>query len=62
MADYDPDAKKEQQHAREHQRERTESVEDMLGDVAGPEEYNDERALGELDAETTDDESSVDAN
>jgi len=31
MADYDPDAEKEQQHARERQRERTESVEDMLG-------------------------------
>jgi len=31
MADYDPDAEKEQRHARERQRERTESVEDMLG-------------------------------
>lgn len=31
MADYDPDAEKEQQHARERQRERTESVEETLG-------------------------------
>ena len=31
MADYDPDAEKEQQHARERQRERTETVEETLG-------------------------------
>ncbi|UPW01791.1 hypothetical protein M0R88_06740 [Halorussus gelatinilyticus] len=126
MADYDPDAGDEQQHARERQHERTESVEDILGEAgrmlgehkypatseelateygdqpldlqneteslgsvfdrlvderfesadeareaiydeitgeaAGPEEYNDERAVGELDANVTDDESNVNSN
>ncbi|WP_135853267.1 DUF5789 family protein [Halorussus salinus] len=126
MADYDPDAEEEQRHARERQHERTESVEDMLGEAGrmlgehkypatseelateygdqpldlgneteslgsvfdrlvderfdtadeareavydqitgeagGPEEYNDERALGEIDADVTDDESNADAN
>jgi len=33
MADYDPDPEKEQQHARERQHERTESVEGMLGEA-----------------------------
>jgi hypothetical protein len=31
MADYDPDPSKEQQHARERKHDRTESVEDVLG-------------------------------
>ena len=126
MPDYDPDAEEEQRHARERQHERTESVEDMLGEAgqmlgehkypatseelateygdqpldlgneteslgsvfdrlvderfdtadeareavydeitgeaAGPEEYNDERALGEIDADVTGDESDANAN
>ncbi|USZ66778.1 hypothetical protein NGM10_08525 [Halorussus salilacus] len=126
MADYDPDAESEQRHARERQRERTESVESMLGEAgrmlgehkypatseelateygdqqldlaneteslgsvfdrlvderfesadeareavyneltgeaAGPEEYNDQRDLGALDEETTDDGSYVSEN
>src|SRR6056297_1861097 len=35
---------------------------ELTGEASGPEEYNDERALGELDAEATDDDSGVDAN
>jgi len=126
MADYDPDPEKEQQRARERQHDRTESVEDMLGEAgkmlgehkypatseelateygdqpldlqneteslgsvfdrlvderfesadeareaiyneitgeaAGPEEYNDERAVGELDEDVTDEESNVNSN
>lgn len=126
MADYDPDAEEEQRHARERQHERTESVEDMLGEAGkmlgehkypatseelateygdqpldlgneteslgsvfdrlvderfdsadeareaiydeitgeagGSEEYNDERALGEIDVDAADDESNVDPN
>jgi len=126
VSDYDPDAEDEQRHARERQRERTESVETMLGeagellgehkypatseelaaeygdqpldltneteslgsvfdrlvderfesadeareavygeitgDAAGPEEYNDQRDLDELDDAATDDESNVNAN
>ena len=125
MAD-EPDPEREQRHARERQRERTERVEDMLGDAGrmlgehkypatseelaseygdqsidlaneteslgsvfdrlvderfesaeeareavyneltgeagGPEEYNDERDLDELDAEVTDEESNVNSN
>ncbi|UPV75721.1 hypothetical protein M0R89_06560 [Halorussus limi] len=125
MAD-EPDPEREQRHARERQRERTESVESILGEAgqmlgehkypatseelateygdqpldlqneteslgsvfdrlvderfesadeareavydeitgeaAGPEEYNDERDLGELDADVTDDESNVNSN
>jgi hypothetical protein len=33
MSDYEPDAEDEQRHARERQRERTESVETMLGEA-----------------------------
>jgi len=126
MTDYDPDAEDEQRHARERQRERTESVESMLGEAgellgeykypatseelaaeygdqpldlaneteslgsvfdrlvderfesadeareavygeltgeaAGPEEYNDQRDLDELDESATDDESNVNSN
>jgi len=126
MADYDPDAEDEQRHARERQRERTESVESMLGEAgellgehkypatseelateygdqpldlaneteslgsvfdrlvderfesadeareavygeltgeaAGPEEYNDQRDLDELDEPATDDESNVNSS
>ena len=126
MANDEPDASREQRHARERQRERTESVEGMLGEAgqmlgehkypatseelateygdqpldlqneteslgsvfdrlvderfesadearedvyneftgeaAGSEEYNDERDLGELDEESTDEESNVNAN
>jgi hypothetical protein len=126
MADYDPDAEEEQRHARERQHERTESVEEILGEAGkmlgehkypatseelateygdqpldlgneteslgsvfdrlvderfesadeareavydeitgeagGPEEYNDERALGEIDADAADDEANVDPN
>lgn len=122
----DPDPEREQRHARERQRERTERVEDMLGEAGkmlgehkypatseelateygdqpldlqnetetlgsvfdrlvderfesadeareaiyneisgqagGPEEYNDQRDIGELDESVTDDESNVNAN
>lgn len=122
----DPDPEREQRHARERQHERTERVEDMLGeagkmlgehkypatseelateygdqpldlqneteslgsvfdrlvderfesadeareavyseisgDAGGPEEYNDDRDLAELDESVTDDESNVNSN
>ncbi|NHN60681.1 MULTISPECIES: hypothetical protein [Halorussus] len=122
----DPDPEREQRHARERQRERTERVEDMLGEAGemlgehkypatseelateygdqpldlqneteslgsvfdrlvderfdsadeareavydeisgeagGPEEYNDQRDLAELDAEAADEESNVNSN
>ena len=122
----DPDPEREQRHARERQHERTESVEDILGEAGqmlgehkypatseelaaeygdqpldlqneteslgsvfdrlvderfesadeareavyneitgaagGPEEYNDERDLRELDEDVTDDESNVNSN
>lgn len=35
---------------------------EITGEAAGPEEYNDERALGELDEQMTDEESDVNAN
>jgi len=35
---------------------------EITGDAGGPEEYNDERDLGELDENVTDDESNVNSN
>jgi hypothetical protein len=35
---------------------------EITGDAGGPEEYNDERDLGELDEDVTDDESNVNSN
>jgi hypothetical protein len=35
---------------------------EITGEAAGPEEYNDERDLAELDEESTDEESNVNAN